>query len=249
MGNSSLNLSFLCLPRGGAEDVQYRVLCSHTSEVLLHNMLDRWAWSLSAYGDFLLCPESVVGGSSSSLPGALIRNGSVGFLTFAYLKPRRRLLKAFAIPDRANIRKNAFVEEFRYKPFNNDHFTGSYVFVVKQGSLNNDKEKEAQPALVLDESCYLERDFSLSLVGKTKEFSSLSNLKVVLAIEGKVYWIRAKEVNGWNPDFMEEEETQTESDNAIIQNDSDVDEIPENKGVKETPSEDPFGIYDLLHKN
>nr|GEU43822.1 reverse transcriptase domain-containing protein [Tanacetum cinerariifolium] len=37
---------------GGAEDVQYRDLCSHTSEVLLPNMFDRWAWTLNASGDF-----------------------------------------------------------------------------------------------------------------------------------------------------------------------------------------------------
>ncbi|GJV81265.1 hypothetical protein Tco_1517135 [Tanacetum coccineum] len=211
--------------------------------------------------------------------------------------------------------------------------------LLKKSALNNDKEKETQPALVLDESCYLELDFSLSLMGKAKEFSSVSNLKVVLAIEGfeiinikymgglwvmiefqskstkehfllyvgvgswgdllykddkeetcfhrtrvyiktkmdgnifesfkiivkgKVYWIHAKEVNGWNPDFIEEEDTQTEYDNATIQNENDVNEIREtvfendkensnevhakNKGVNESPSDDPFHIYDLLHK-
>nr|GEV95207.1 RNA-directed DNA polymerase, eukaryota, reverse transcriptase zinc-binding domain protein [Tanacetum cinerariifolium] len=39
-------------------------------------------------------------------------------------------------------------------------------------------------ALVLDDSCYIDRDFSLSLLGKMKEFSSLSNLKMVLDTEG-----------------------------------------------------------------
>ncbi|GKE45967.1 hypothetical protein Tco_1473251 [Tanacetum coccineum] len=184
--------------------------------------------------------------------------------------------------------------------------------MLKKSALYNDKEKETQPALVLDESCYLELDFSLSLMGKAKEFSSVSNLKVVLAtkgfeiinikymgglwvmiefqskstkehfllyvgvgswfsslqqasnsfhvderddkeetcfhrtrvciktkmdgnifesfkiiIKGKVYWIRAKEVNGWSPDFIEEEDTQTEYDNATIQNENDVNEIRE----------------------
>nr|GFC62380.1 RNA-directed DNA polymerase, eukaryota, reverse transcriptase zinc-binding domain protein [Tanacetum cinerariifolium] len=52
MAHSSLNFSFRRLPRGGAEDTQYRDLYSYTSEVLLPNMFDCWAWSLSASGDF-----------------------------------------------------------------------------------------------------------------------------------------------------------------------------------------------------
>ncbi|GJU97812.1 hypothetical protein Tco_1327083 [Tanacetum coccineum] len=54
MAHSSLILSFRRLPRGGAEDVQYRDLCSHIYEVLLPNMSDRWAWTLNASGDFLV---------------------------------------------------------------------------------------------------------------------------------------------------------------------------------------------------
>ncbi|GKD08573.1 RNA-directed DNA polymerase, eukaryota, reverse transcriptase zinc-binding domain protein [Tanacetum coccineum] len=41
IAHSSLNLSFRRLPRGGAEDVQYRDLCSHTYEVHIPNMSDR----------------------------------------------------------------------------------------------------------------------------------------------------------------------------------------------------------------
>ncbi|GJX45177.1 RNA-directed DNA polymerase, eukaryota, reverse transcriptase zinc-binding domain protein [Tanacetum coccineum] len=144
-----------------------------------------------------------------------------------------------------------------------------------------------KPALVLDDSCYQDRDFSLSLLGKVKEFSSLSNLKMAkenflshvgagswfsslqqpsnsfhtderiawidiegvsimawkrvciktkmvenifesfkIIVKGKVYWTRVKEVTGWNPDFMEEDDTQTESENATIQSESDEERIP-----------------------
>ncbi|GKB54821.1 hypothetical protein Tco_0905574 [Tanacetum coccineum] len=140
---------------------------------------------------------------------------------------------------------------------------GSYAFAVKKGPLNSVKEKEMQPALVLDDSYYLDHNFSLSLMEKVKEFSSLSNLKLILATEGfnnvnikymggswfsslqqvsdsfhvdeRFAWIDiegvpiiacAKEVNGWNHDFMEEKDTQTEYDKATIQSESDVDEIP-----------------------
>ncbi|GKF90402.1 hypothetical protein Tco_0274103, partial [Tanacetum coccineum] len=46
-----------------------------------------------------------------------------------------------------------------------------------------------------------------------------------IIVKGKVYWTRVKEVTGWNPDFMEEEDTQTKSDNATIQSESDEERI------------------------
>ncbi|GJX26136.1 RNA-directed DNA polymerase, eukaryota [Tanacetum coccineum] len=54
MGHSSLFHSFRRLPRGGVEDEQYKNLCSITSEILLPNMLDQWAWYLNASGEFLV---------------------------------------------------------------------------------------------------------------------------------------------------------------------------------------------------
>nr|GEY15273.1 RNA-directed DNA polymerase, eukaryota, reverse transcriptase zinc-binding domain protein [Tanacetum cinerariifolium] len=47
-----------------------------------------------------------------------------------------------------------------------------------------------------------------------------------IIVKGKVYWTRVKEVTGWSPDFMKEEDTQTESDNATIQSESE-ERIPE----------------------
>nr|GEZ03067.1 hypothetical protein [Tanacetum cinerariifolium] len=60
----------------------------------------------------------------------------------------------------------------------------SYAFAVKQGKLDKKVEEETKPVLVLDESCILERDFSLSLMGKLMDFDSISNIKKVLAVEG-----------------------------------------------------------------
>ncbi|GJR60157.1 RNA-directed DNA polymerase, eukaryota, reverse transcriptase zinc-binding domain protein [Tanacetum coccineum] len=45
-------------------------------------------------------------------------------------------------------------------------------------------EEENKPAIVLDETCVNQQDYSTSLMGKVKEFSSLTNLKVVLANKG-----------------------------------------------------------------
>nr|GEX37272.1 hypothetical protein [Tanacetum cinerariifolium] len=52
IGHPSLVHSFRRLPRGGAEDEQYRDLCTLTSGVFLPNMHDRCYWSLNANGDF-----------------------------------------------------------------------------------------------------------------------------------------------------------------------------------------------------
>nr|GEY94854.1 hypothetical protein [Tanacetum cinerariifolium] len=285
----------------------------------------------------------------------------------------------YAEHNHANIRKKIFVGVSHKNSANTA--PGSYAFAVKKGPLNSIKENEMKHALVLDESCYIDLDFSLSLLGKVNEFSSLSNLNMVLdtegftditikymggvwvlisfqsimakenllshvgagswfssiqqasdsfhtdervawidiegvpvmawstntftkitskwgdllyeddkedscfhrirvciktkmvenifgsfkiIVKGKVYWTRVKEVIGWSPDFMEEEDTQTESDNDTIQSESDEERIPEtvfenvkdslneaqsqNKESIKAQSEDPFNIYDILNK-
>ncbi|GJX53285.1 hypothetical protein Tco_0281654 [Tanacetum coccineum] len=58
-------------------------------------------------------------------------------------------------------------------------------------------------------------NYSTSLMGKVKEFSSLTNLKVVLDNEGKVLCVRAKEIFGWIPDFVEDDEGESDSDDEI----------------------------------
>nr|GEU36253.1 nucleotide-binding alpha-beta plait domain-containing protein [Tanacetum cinerariifolium] len=60
----------------------------------------------------------------------------------------------------------------------------TYVYAVKEGKDNIGFEEQKKPDIVLDESCILHKDFSLSMFGKVKEFSSLSNLKMILATEG-----------------------------------------------------------------
>ncbi|GKE13982.1 nucleotide-binding alpha-beta plait domain-containing protein [Tanacetum coccineum] len=59
----------------------------------------------------------------------------------------------------------------------------SYANVVQTGS-HHQSVKEDKPAIVLDDSCFNQCDFSLALMGRVKEFSPLSNLKLVLADEG-----------------------------------------------------------------
>nr|GFD05198.1 nucleotide-binding alpha-beta plait domain-containing protein [Tanacetum cinerariifolium] len=56
----------------------------------------------------------------------------------------------------------------------------SYVNVVN----GDTKSTEAcEPALLLDESCLNQLDYSLGLLGKVKEFSSFDNMRMVLGNE------------------------------------------------------------------
>nr|GEU97761.1 RNA-directed DNA polymerase, eukaryota, reverse transcriptase zinc-binding domain protein [Tanacetum cinerariifolium] len=214
----------------------------------------------------------------------------------------------------------------------------SYVHAVKGRPQSVNMEIEFTPALVLDDECLNSKDLSNSLLGRVKEFASLSNLKMVLTNEGfdninikymgefwliqvsmdftndgrvawveieeddcfhtkrmcintkagmnifesfkiifrgKVFWIHAKEVPGWVPDFMEETDEGYVSDDGskerglkvevayILGGESDVEKVPETKfeerlhnnnleevstGQKDKHSEDPFNIYALLNK-
>nr|GEU38333.1 nucleotide-binding alpha-beta plait domain-containing protein [Tanacetum cinerariifolium] len=61
--------------------------------------------------------------------------------------------------------------------------TNFYAHVVKGNQVQNVGMEECQN-MVLDETCLNYEDFSLCLLGKVKEFASLTNLKVVLCKEG-----------------------------------------------------------------
>ncbi|GKA65348.1 RNA-directed DNA polymerase, eukaryota, reverse transcriptase zinc-binding domain protein [Tanacetum coccineum] len=101
----------------------------------------------------------------------------------------------------------------------------------------------------------------------------LESFKIIYRI--KVFWIRAKEVPGWVPDFMEETDEDYDSDDgskegglkvedvAILGGKSDVEEVLETEfeerllnhnleeastGQKDKHSEDPFNMYPLINK-
>ncbi|GKA47967.1 hypothetical protein Tco_0740925, partial [Tanacetum coccineum] len=103
----------------------------------------------------------------------------------------------------------------------------------------------------------------------------MESFKIIF--RGKVSWIRAKEVTGWVPEFLDESDDENDSDEGskegdlkvadkgICGGDSDVEEVLEtlfeerfqnnnnmeemSTGQKENHSEDPFNIYTLLNKN
>ncbi|GKB66584.1 nucleotide-binding alpha-beta plait domain-containing protein, partial [Tanacetum coccineum] len=163
-----------------------------------------------------------------------------------------------------------------YKESGENVNSKSYAHVVNAGPHQFHK-KEDSPAIVLDETYANKTDYSLALLGKVNDFTSLTNLNVVLAnedvqkrrfrskvdigygllsyfkhlilsrdervsglisrdgylhskrvyikttlveniyesfkviIQGKTFWIRAKEVSSWMPDFEEDIDQDRES--------------------------------------
>ncbi|GJY95770.1 RNA-directed DNA polymerase, eukaryota, partial [Tanacetum coccineum] len=89
------------------------------------------------------------------------------------------------------------------------------------------------------------------------------NFKIVY--RGKVCWIRAKEVPGWVPEFLDDSDDESQSEEGIDDHehlghdehscgeDNDVNEVggmfDESSGQKKNHLEDPFGFYSLLNKN
>nr|GEW67325.1 RNA-directed DNA polymerase, eukaryota, reverse transcriptase zinc-binding domain protein [Tanacetum cinerariifolium] len=106
----------------------------------------------------------------------------------------------------------------------------SYAHVVK-GSQNSKMDSDSSPVIVLDDSCLNEKDYSLCLLGKVKDFATLANLKVVVANEGfdniKIkYMGGAKEVPGWIPDFVEDNDKEEDSKVGSYE------EVPNGEDVK-----------------
>ncbi|GJV24780.1 RNA-directed DNA polymerase, eukaryota, nucleotide-binding alpha-beta plait domain protein [Tanacetum coccineum] len=61
---------------------------------------------------------------------------------------------------------------------------GSFVSILKSGKTNNVMSDQVLPSLILDDSCISNRDFSLSLMGKVKDITTMPNLYVILEKEG-----------------------------------------------------------------
>nr|GEV30808.1 RNA-directed DNA polymerase, eukaryota, reverse transcriptase zinc-binding domain protein [Tanacetum cinerariifolium] len=67
-----------------------------------------------------------------------------------------------------------------------DHIGKSFVNVVKSIYKSGMVDCEANPTIVLDDDCLNSKDLTNSLLGRVKEFASLSNLKMVLTNKGFV---------------------------------------------------------------
>ncbi|GJW66594.1 RNA-directed DNA polymerase, eukaryota [Tanacetum coccineum] len=132
-----------------------------------------------------------------------------GFVRFIHIKDVDRLVRNLCTIWMGHLRLHANVAKFQRLPLNktqyvkgaNDgcKFSGevpsnskgfsmdqsSYVGAVKQKMEHKQVvEEDSKPSLVLDESCFLEYDYSLALKGKVSDFGLLTNLKMVLIKEG-----------------------------------------------------------------
>ncbi|GJX71517.1 nucleotide-binding alpha-beta plait domain-containing protein [Tanacetum coccineum] len=121
-----------------------------------------------------------------------------------------------------------------------------------------------------DEECFHRKRLCLNTkVGR----NIVESFKIIF--KGKVYWIRANEVPGWVPDFMDDSEEESDTDGDTNSegpigeddykcgNESKVEVVPETKfeeeldgpvveevssGQNNYHSGDPFNLYDLLNK-
>ncbi|GJR64060.1 RNA-directed DNA polymerase, eukaryota [Tanacetum coccineum] len=98
----------------------------------------------------------------------------------------------------SGVNRNNVGVAFKHKEF--DKSSNSYAHAVK-GSQPQKLDLGNNPTLVLDDSCLNKQDYSCCLMGKVKDFASLSNLKVVLVNEGFInielrymggYWVMIK---------------------------------------------------------
>ncbi|GKD90256.1 RNA-directed DNA polymerase, eukaryota, partial [Tanacetum coccineum] len=67
----------------------------------------------------------------------------------------------------------------------------SYAYVVRNDSIPVNMKKDV-PAIVIDESCINQLEYPIDLMGKVKEFTSMTNLKAALANE-ELHWSILKE--------------------------------------------------------
>nr|GEU55148.1 RNA-directed DNA polymerase, eukaryota [Tanacetum cinerariifolium] len=157
------------------------------------------------------------------------------------------------------------------------NYSNSFASVLKSGKPVGEATGREVPSLVLDDTCFSDRDFNLSLMGKVKDITVLPNLYVILEeegswfsslqldsnyfvsderiifkviIQGNVHWVRAKEMEGWDPLLRNEDYASSSSDEENEQENEGLRNGEKYESDKEVDkSEDPFNIYDLLNKN
>ncbi|GJX93266.1 RNA-directed DNA polymerase, eukaryota [Tanacetum coccineum] len=73
-----------------------------------------------------------------------------------------------------------------------------------------------------------------------------------IIVKGKIFWIRAKEVTGWTPDFNDCDEDLSDTDDDAQTDHGDIKSTAKkgkiSKDIEDGQSADPFNLYDLLKK-
>nr|GFC33640.1 RNA-directed DNA polymerase, eukaryota, nucleotide-binding alpha-beta plait domain protein [Tanacetum cinerariifolium] len=93
-----------------------------------------------------------------------------------------------AFPVKSDLNKDLPNSQFGTTKKRSNHFGGSYAHVVNGGAPvdNQSSLPSNMSALVIDENCVIERDFSNCVMGKVSDASSISNTHTVLLDEGFV---------------------------------------------------------------
>nr|GEY98557.1 RNA-directed DNA polymerase, eukaryota, reverse transcriptase zinc-binding domain protein [Tanacetum cinerariifolium] len=177
------------------------------------------------------------------------------FIQFKSSKEGKRFHKAplnnNKVPMEQKFVYNMNINNVRAKEGVTTGLSKSYVHAVKVRNMFGALECDSMPSIVLDDECLISKDLSKALLGREKEsFHSkrlciysksgtniYENFKVIF--RGKVFLIRAKEVHGWVPEFIDDSDDDDESDNGFkdgdakgqdggtCENDSDNVEVPE----------------------
>nr|GEX21391.1 RNA-directed DNA polymerase, eukaryota [Tanacetum cinerariifolium] len=149
-------------------------------------------------------------------------------------------------------KKSKAGKRFAFVRFIKDH-VGSYVNVVNGSStvVVPSPYISSASALVLDDSCVVERDLSKYAMGKVKDVNFIPNLQTLFMDEGfsdvKLKYLGAhssfsEEVSGDDSDSDVEEVSETIFCNNSSSPNNNSDEVGKQH------SEDPFKIYDILKK-
>nr|GEY07158.1 RNA-directed DNA polymerase, eukaryota [Tanacetum cinerariifolium] len=125
----------------------------------------------------------------------------------------------------------------------------SYVHVVEGNNMPGTMECDSISAIVLDDECLYSKHLSKSLLGRVKEFASLSNLKTTLMNEGNTFkqiaakWGELLDVDyqeemcfhskrlclftksGWVPDFLDDSDDEDQSDDGFKDGDRNVQDV------------------------
>ncbi|GKA81261.1 RNA-directed DNA polymerase, eukaryota [Tanacetum coccineum] len=126
----------------------------------------------------------------------------------------------------------------------------SFVSVLKSNSHKVSSPSGSTLAIVMDDSCIVDKDLSCSLMWKIKDINALSNIYVILADEGfdnnsssDEESVKDEEINSFKVDNIDHV-----SESSCMKENNEP-EIPNSVSKKGTQSKDPFRIYTILNRN
>nr|GEW87177.1 UvrD-like helicase, ATP-binding domain, P-loop containing nucleoside triphosphate hydrolase [Tanacetum cinerariifolium] len=195
-----------------------------------------------------------------------------GFVVDAFI-PTRRSKAGFQKPNLGNESNPVLVlddsclnqQDYSYCLLGKVEIEG---ITLKMWSENTFKRIASKWGVLIHVDDQEDSDFHSKRICISTTAQSIISESFRITYKGMSYWIRAKEVPGWVPDFVEETDDGDESDDddegepkGVMLGDSDVEAVPDTMfevlpnanggdapsvGNKEMHSEDPFNIYDLL---